>query len=54
MLLVTHEMRFAEEISDRVVMFDHGAAVEKGSPGQIFKNPAEERTRKFLRAVLDH
>lgn len=54
MLLVTHEMRFAEEISDRVVMFDHGAAVEQGPPHQIFKSPTEERTRKFLHAVLEH
>ncbi|WP_269429487.1 ectoine/hydroxyectoine ABC transporter ATP-binding protein EhuA [Sinomonas humi] len=52
MLMVTHEMRFAEEISDRVVMFDHGRAVESGAPEQIFKNPLEERTRTFLRAVL--
>ena len=53
MLMVTHEMRFAEEISDRVVMFDHGVVVEKGPPSEIFKNPTEERTRKFLRAVLE-
>ncbi|WP_413249640.1 ectoine/hydroxyectoine ABC transporter ATP-binding protein EhuA [Sinomonas flava] len=54
MLMVTHEMRFAEEISDRVVMFDHGRAVESGPPEQIFKNPLEDRTRTFLRAVLQH
>ncbi|SDI44182.1 amino acid ABC transporter ATP-binding protein, PAAT family [Arthrobacter subterraneus] len=54
MLMVTHEMRFAEEISDRVVMFDHGRAVESGPPAQIFKDPQEERTRTFLRAVLQH
>ncbi|WP_104130612.1 ectoine/hydroxyectoine ABC transporter ATP-binding protein EhuA [Cryobacterium sp. N21] len=54
MLMVTHEMRFAEEISDRVVMFDHGSAVESGPPEQIFKNPQEERTRAFLQAVLKH
>lgn len=54
MLMVTHEMRFAEEISDRVVMFDHGQVVEQGPPGLIFKDPAQERTRQFLRAVLDH
>ncbi len=53
MLMVTHEMRFAEEISDRVVMFDKGVVVEKGPPHEIFKDPKEERTRKFLRAVLD-
>ena len=53
MLLVTHEMRFAEEVSDRVVMFDSGIAVEQGPPSQIFKDPTHERTRKFLRAVLE-
>ncbi|MGP3992079.1 ectoine/hydroxyectoine ABC transporter ATP-binding protein EhuA [Streptomyces sp. 3N207] len=54
MLMVTHEMRFAEEISDRVVMFDHGTAVEQGPPERIFREPENERTRKFLRAVLEH
>ncbi|WP_414713749.1 ectoine/hydroxyectoine ABC transporter ATP-binding protein EhuA [Segeticoccus sp.] len=54
MLMVTHEMRFAAEISDRVVMFDQGVVVEKGPPDQIFTSPKEERTQKFLRAVLDH
>jgi polar amino acid transport system ATP-binding protein len=53
MLMVTHEMRFAEEISDQVVMFDHGAVVERGGPHEIFKSPREERTRKFLSAVLN-
>jgi polar amino acid transport system ATP-binding protein len=54
MLMVTHEMRFAEEISDRVVMFDHGTAIEQGPPERIFKEPENERTRQFLRAVLEH
>ncbi|HEY7720378.1 MAG TPA: ectoine/hydroxyectoine ABC transporter ATP-binding protein EhuA, partial [Pedococcus sp.] len=53
MLMVTHEMRFAEEISDRVAMFDHGRVVERGAPHEIFTNPKEERTRQFLKAVLD-
>ncbi|WP_344129183.1 ectoine/hydroxyectoine ABC transporter ATP-binding protein EhuA [Saccharopolyspora halophila] len=53
MLLVTHEMRFAEEISDRVLMFDSGSVVESGPPGQIFQNPEHERTRRFLKAVLE-
>jgi polar amino acid transport system ATP-binding protein len=52
MLMVTHEMRFAEEISDRVVMFDKGCVVEQGPPKEIFKTPTEERTRSFLSAVL--
>ncbi|UPK75924.1 ectoine/hydroxyectoine ABC transporter ATP-binding protein EhuA [Nocardioidaceae bacterium SCSIO 66511] len=54
MLMVTHEMRFAEEISDRVVMFDSGATVETGPPEQVLKNPTHERTQRFLHAVLDH
>jgi polar amino acid transport system ATP-binding protein len=52
MLLVTHEMRFAGEIADQVVMFDHGKVIEKGEPSQLLKNPREERTREFLKAVL--
>ena len=51
MLMVTHEMRFAQEISDRVVMFDKGVVVEQGPPEQLFKNPQHERTRQFLKAV---
>lgn len=54
MLMVTREMRFAEEISDCVVMFDTGAAVESGPHAQIFKDPQQERTRTFLKAVLRH
>ncbi|WP_022884357.1 ectoine/hydroxyectoine ABC transporter ATP-binding protein EhuA [Glaciibacter superstes] len=51
MLMVTHEMRFAQEISDRVVMFDKGVVVEQGPPEQLFKNPQQERTQRFLKAV---
>jgi len=53
MLLVTHEMGFAREIGDRVMMFDAGRVVEQGPPEQIFSDPQEQRTRDFLRAVLD-
>ena len=53
MLIVTHEMRFARESSDRVVMFDHGKIIEAGPPELIFTNPAHERTRGFLKAVLE-
>ena len=52
MLLVTHEMRFAAEIADQIVMFDHGRVIEKGDPEQLLKNPQEERTKEFLKAVL--
>lgn len=54
MMLVTHEMGFASEMADRVLMFDHGQILEQGPPSQIFKEPAHERTRAFLRAVLNH
>ncbi|RRO14960.1 ectoine/hydroxyectoine ABC transporter ATP-binding protein EhuA [Saccharopolyspora rhizosphaerae] len=53
MLLVTHEMRFAEEISDRVLMFDSGSVIESGPPAQILQHPQHERTRRFLKAVLE-
>jgi len=54
MLMVTHEMRFAGEISDRVVMFDSGSAIEVGPPSQIFSAPEHERTKRFLQAVVQH
>jgi ABC-type polar amino acid transport system ATPase subunit len=53
MIIVTHEMQFAEDISDRVIFMDHGQIVEQGPPHQIFRAPAETRTREFLRAVID-
>lgn len=51
MLFVTHEMRFAREIADRVIMFDRGQVVEQGQPAQIFDDPQEQRTRDFLSKV---
>ena len=54
MLMVTHEMNFAREISDRVVMFDAGVAVESAPPGQFFDSPENERTKRFLGAVLGY
>ena len=53
MLLVTHEMRFAREISDRVCFFDKGRVVEQGTPSDIFGAPSEKRTQEFLRSILD-
>ncbi|MCW5238310.1 amino acid ABC transporter ATP-binding protein [Verminephrobacter eiseniae] len=52
MIVVTHEMGFAREVADRVVVMDQGCIVETGPPGQIFVNPTQERTRSFLQAVL--
>jgi ABC-type polar amino acid transport system ATPase subunit len=53
MLIVTHEIQFAAEVSDRVIFMDHGRIVEEGPPASIFKNPAHERTRAFLRQILE-
>jgi polar amino acid transport system ATP-binding protein len=52
MLLVTHEMRFAREVSDRVCFFDQGKIVEQGEPEHIFSQPQHARTREFLASVL--
>ncbi|KUN01382.1 ectoine/hydroxyectoine ABC transporter ATP-binding protein EhuA [Streptomyces yokosukanensis] len=52
MLCVTHEMGFARDISDKVLMFDGGRVIESGSPEQIFSEPEQDRTREFLGAVL--
>ncbi|MCA1510398.1 ectoine/hydroxyectoine ABC transporter ATP-binding protein EhuA [Bradyrhizobium sp. NBAIM01] len=53
MLIVTHQMGFASEVADRVCFFSEGEIVEQGPPDVIFHKPAHERTRAFLRAVLD-
>ncbi|MFB7269819.1 amino acid ABC transporter ATP-binding protein [Streptomyces sp. NPDC056244] len=52
MLCVTHEMNFARDISDEVLMFDSGKVIESGPPERIFSAPEHERTREFLGAVL--
>lgn len=52
MLVVTHEMGFAKEVSDRVVFMDQGVIAEQGSPEEIFNNPVQERTREFLKRIL--
>ncbi len=52
-IIVTHEMQFAEDISDRVIFMDHGRIVEAGPPQQIFRAPVHARMRAFLRAVID-
>ena len=53
MIMVTHQMCFAKEISDRVCFFNEGKIFEQGSPEQLFDNPQNERTKQFLHAVLD-
>jgi polar amino acid transport system ATP-binding protein len=54
MMMVTHEMGFAREMADRVLMFDRGRILEQGPPDQIFIDPEHERTKSFLKAVLSH
>jgi putative lysine transport system ATP-binding protein len=51
MIVVTHEMAFAKDVSTRVIYMDKGHIVETGSPQQIFENPKEERTKEFLKRV---
>jgi polar amino acid transport system ATP-binding protein len=53
MLCVTHEMQFAKDISHRVLMFDKGRIVEEAPPEQLFSAPQHDRTKSFLRAVLE-
>ena len=52
MMVVTHEMDFAREVGDVVVVMDGGVVIESGSPETIFTNPTQDRTRMFLQAVL--
>ncbi|MER2235304.1 MAG: ATP-binding cassette domain-containing protein, partial [Candidatus Limivicinus sp.] len=53
MVVVTHEMAFAKEVSDRVVFMDQGVILEQGNPKEIFANPKNERTREFLARYLE-
>lgn len=52
MVIVTHEMAFAREVSDRVIFMDKGVVAESGTPEEIFVNPKEERTKEFLTRFL--
>jgi general L-amino acid transport system ATP-binding protein len=52
MLVVTHEMGFARQAADRIVLFDHGEIVETGTPEELFDNPQHERTKAFLSQIL--
>jgi polar amino acid transport system permease protein len=51
MLVVTHEVRFAREVADRVIFMDDGQIVEQGRPDDVLTNPQQERTKRFLRMV---
>jgi general L-amino acid transport system ATP-binding protein len=54
MIVVTHEMGFARAAANRLVFFDEGLIVEKGTPAEIFNHPKEERTKLFLSQILQH
>jgi uncharacterized protein (TIGR00730 family) len=53
MLLVTHEMRFARDVADRAIFMDGGVIVEQAPARELFTAPREERTRRFLRKMLE-
>jgi polar amino acid transport system permease protein len=53
MIVVTHEIRFARDVADRVIFMDGGEVIEQGTPQQVIDNPTHERTRKFLSVVVD-
>lgn len=54
MIIVTHEMKFAEEVSDRVIFMDQGVVAEEGSPDDIFNHPKKERTKEFLQRIIEN
>ena len=54
MVVVTHEMGFAGEVGDHVAFMDDGLIVEEGTPEDVLESPREERTKRFLDAVLEH
>ncbi|MGP6173420.1 amino acid ABC transporter ATP-binding protein [Corynebacterium sp. A21] len=54
LIVVTHEMAFARDVADTVVFMDAGEIVEQGSPAQLFNNPVQDRTKKFLSAISGH
>ena len=53
MMIVTHEITFAADIADRVIMFDQGRIVEEGEPKVVLREPQSQRTKQFLKAILE-
>jgi len=51
MIIVTHEVRFARDVADRIVFIDDGVIIEQGPPAEVLDRPMHERTRRFLRTV---
>ena len=54
LIIVTHEMKFAREVSDRVMFFADGQICEAAPPEQLFEHPQHEKTQQFLRSVMSH
>ena len=52
MIVVTHEMSFAESVANEVIFMDDGVVVEKGTPKEIFSRPKDPRTEQFLRRII--
>jgi ABC-type polar amino acid transport system ATPase subunit len=52
MIVVTHEMAFAREAGSRMIFMDDGRIIEEGHPREMFAGPRQERTRRFLSAIL--
>jgi polar amino acid transport system ATP-binding protein len=52
MVVVTHEMGFAREVGDELVFMDEGVVVEHGKPREVYANPKQERTKRFLDRIL--
>ena len=53
MVIATHEMGFARDIANRVCFLDEGVILEEGTPEQIFSEPREERTQRFLQSIIE-
>jgi len=53
MVVVTHEIRFAQQVADQVLFMDGGVVVERGTPAEVLGNPKTERARQFLRRILE-
>ena len=53
MIVVTHEMSFAREVANHIVFMEDGYIIEEGNPQDIFINPKEERTKQFLKRILN-
>ena len=52
MIIVTHEMAFARDVSSQVIFMDGGCILEQGTPEEVFENPKEERTKQFCLVLL--